>query len=222
MTKVALLFSNVPRILWDEAWLNAGAVKRHLPSAANEGFKSPLHMITENKVSLSHLLPFGSLLYIALDKEQIRDPKFDPRAQATVYLGHGSHEGRKCVKGYSFDFRNKGHKGRIMYSTNVYSDPTYFPFRKSGEERVVSLSGASYMSGKEKLDQEIPIPPEVEEWGNLAEMQYENQTSDDQQELTESQVHSENESVESRSIPIENQIVGYNAALDQYALISAG
>ena len=45
MTKVALLFSNVPRILWDEAWLNAGAVKRHLPSAANEGFKSPLHMI---------------------------------------------------------------------------------------------------------------------------------------------------------------------------------
>ncbi len=44
---------HVPRILWDEAWLNAGAVKRHLPSA-------PLHMITENKVSLSHLLPFGS------------------------------------------------------------------------------------------------------------------------------------------------------------------
>ncbi len=72
MTKVALLFSNVPRIVWDEAWLNAGAVKRHLLSAANEGFKSPLHMITENKVSLSHILPFGSLLYIALDKEQIR------------------------------------------------------------------------------------------------------------------------------------------------------
>jgi hypothetical protein len=46
-------------------------------------------------------------------------------------------------------------------------------------------------------------------------MQYENQTSDDQQELTESQVHSENEGVENRSIPIENQIVGYNAAQDQ-------
>jgi hypothetical protein len=28
------------------------------------------------------------------------------------------------------------------------------------------------MSGKEKLDQEIPIPPEVEEWVNAAEMQY--------------------------------------------------
>ncbi len=60
-------------------------MKRHLPSA-NEGFKSPLHMITGNKVSLSHLLPFGSLLYIALYKEQIRNPKFDPRAQATVCI----------------------------------------------------------------------------------------------------------------------------------------
>ncbi len=54
-------------------------------------------MITENKVSLSHLLPFGSLLYIALDKNKILDSKFGPRAQATVYLGHGFHEDRKCV-----------------------------------------------------------------------------------------------------------------------------
>ncbi len=54
-------------------------------------------MITENKVSLSHLLPFGSLLYIALDKDQIHNPKFDLRAQATVYLGHGSNEGRKLA-----------------------------------------------------------------------------------------------------------------------------
>ena len=62
MTKVALLFSNVKRYLWEESWLNAGYVKRHLPSTANEGYKSPLHMITGNKVSLRHL-PFGSLLY---------------------------------------------------------------------------------------------------------------------------------------------------------------
>ncbi len=109
-----------------------------------------------------------------------------------------------------------------MYRTNVYSDLTYFPFRKSGEEREVALSGASYMSGKEKFDQEMPSPPEVEEQGNLAEMQYEDQTFDDQQELTESQIHSENESVENRSTSIESQIVGYNAAQDQYALISAG
>jgi hypothetical protein len=126
-----------------------------------------------------------------------------------VYLGHGFHEGRKCVKDYSFDFRNKGHKGRIMYSTNVYSDPTYFPYRKSGEERVVSLSGASYMSGKEKLDQRY-------------QFRQKSKNGEIWQELTDSQVHSENESVENRSIPNENQIVGYNAAQDQYALISAG
>ena len=99
MTKTALLFSNVPRVLWDEAWSHAGTVKRHLPCAANEGFKSPLHMITGNKVSLAHILPFGSLLYIARDKKQIHDPKFDPRAQAAIYLGHGNSEGRKFIKG---------------------------------------------------------------------------------------------------------------------------
>jgi hypothetical protein len=126
MTKVAFLFSNVPRILWDEAWFNAGNVKMHLPSTANEGFKSPLHMITGNKVSLGHLLPFGSLLYIAKDKRDIKEPKFDPRAQATMYLGHGVQEGRKCLKGYSFDLKNKGKMGRIIYN----SDPTYFPFKR--------------------------------------------------------------------------------------------
>ena len=68
MTKGALLFSNVPRILWDQAWTHKAAVKRHLPSAAKGGFKSPLHMISGNKVSLAHLLPFGSLLYMALKR----------------------------------------------------------------------------------------------------------------------------------------------------------
>jgi hypothetical protein len=222
MTKTSLLFSNTPRILWDECWIHAGTVKRHLPSTANEGFKSSLHMITGNKVSLAHILPFGSLLYVTLDKDQIHDPKFDPRAQATVYLGQGLHEGRKCHKGYTFDFSNKGYRGRVMYSTNVYSDPTYFPFRKKGEERVVSLSGAKYMSGKEQLDQEIPLPPEVEEWANYSEMQYDGQTSDDQQELENVQLSSDKETDEDKSEPIENQIVGYNEAQDQYALKTAG
>ncbi len=45
-------------------------------------------------------------------------------------------------------------------------------FGKRGEARLLSLSGAGDMSGKEKLDQEIPIPPGVEEWVHAAEMQY--------------------------------------------------
>ena len=107
MTKVALLFSNVPRILWGKAWTYTAAVKRDLPSAANEGFKSLIHMITGNKVSLLDILPFGSLLYMALDKDKIRDPKFDAKAQASMYIGDGLHEGGKCFKEYTFDFRSK-------------------------------------------------------------------------------------------------------------------
>ncbi len=66
--------------------------------------------------------------------------------------------------------------GRIIYSTHTHADHTYFPFRKAGEEQVVSLSGASHMSGNEKLDSEIPIPPDIEEWANITEMQYNLQT----------------------------------------------
>ncbi len=31
------------------------------------------------------------------------------------------------------------------------------------------------MSGKEELDREILIPPEIEDWANVTEMQYEDQ-----------------------------------------------
>ena len=179
-------------------------------------------MISGAKVDIKHILPFGSLLYIAREKPNIPDPKFDPRAQATVYLGHGFHEGRKCLKGYSFDFGKKGF-GQIMYSTHVHSDPTYFPFRKKGEERVTSLSGGIFMSGKDKglLEQEIPLPPEVQEWVSSAEMQYDFPESEDQQEQQDSSEVSEQTTKET-STPLENQIVGYNEAQDQYVVRSAG
>ena len=74
------------------------------------------------------------------------------------------------------------------------------------------------MSGKEGLDREIPIPPEVEEWANITEMRYDVQTSEDQQELEDL---SEKDISVDKSTPIENQIVGYNGAQDQYALKSA-
>ena len=158
-------------------------LKRHLSTTANEGFKSPLHVISGAKVDIKHILTFGSLLYIAREKPNIPDPKFDPRAQATVYLGHDFQEGRKCLKGFSFDFCKMGFV-QIMYSTNVHSDPTCFPFRKKGEERVTSLSEGIFMSGKDKglLEQEIPLPPEVQEWVISAEMQYDFPESEDQQE----------------------------------------
>ena len=112
---------------------------------------------------------------------------------------------------------------QIMYSTNVHSDPTYFPFRKKGEERVTSLSGGIFMSGKDKgqLEQEIPLPPEVQEWVSSAEMQYDFPESEDQQEQQDSSEVSEQMTKEA-STPLENQIVGYNEAQDQYVVRSAG
>jgi hypothetical protein len=77
------------------------------------------------------------------------------------------------------------------------------------------------MSGKEQLDQEIPIPPEIEEWINTADMQYDTLELEDQQELDEFNEY-DMDVVTDRIPPVENQIIGYNEAQDQYVLKSAG
>ena len=77
------------------------------------------------------------------------------------------------------------------------------------------------MSGKEQLDQEIPIPPEIEEWINTADMQYDTSELEDQQELDEFNEYGM-DVVTDKTPPVENQIIGYNEAQDQYVLKSAG
>ena len=52
------------------------------------------------------------------------------------------------------------------------------------------------MSGKEELDQEIPLPPEVNEWGKCAEMRYNESTLDVQQEIEQTLVHSKKGNME--------------------------
>ena len=79
-------------------------------------------------------------------------------------MGHGYLEGQKCVKGFTVDFKNKGKIGTMPFSTSYWADTTFFPFRKTGEERVVG----GYMSGKEKFQQEIPLPPPYEDWINAS------------------------------------------------------
>ena len=90
-------------------------------------------MMTGEKVSLAHILPFGCLLYIAKVKEQMSDTKFDFKAMATAYVGHCYLDGRKCFKGYTVDLKNKGKIGSVLFSTSYWADPTFFPFRKTGE-----------------------------------------------------------------------------------------
>ena len=77
------------------------------------------------------------------------------------------------------------------------------------------------MSGKEQLDKKIPIPPEIEKWINTADMQYKISKLEDQQELDEFNEY-EMDVVTDKTPPVENQIIGYNEAQDQYVLESAG
>jgi len=87
MTRASLIFSKMTRRVWEDTWLHSAYVKGHLPTATNEGFKSPIHMITGEQVSLTHTLPFGCPLYVAKDKEKMSDTKFDSKAIATAYVG---------------------------------------------------------------------------------------------------------------------------------------
>jgi hypothetical protein len=77
------------------------------------------------------------------------------------------------------------------------------------------------MSGKDKglLEHEIPLPPEVQEWVSSAEMQYDFPESEDQQEQQDSsEVSASEQMTKEASTPLENQIVGYNEAEDQYVV----
>ena len=44
------------RSVWEDAWLHSAYVKGHLPTAANEGFTSPIHMMTAKKILQTHIL----------------------------------------------------------------------------------------------------------------------------------------------------------------------
>ena len=74
------------------------------------------------------------------------------------------------------------------------------------------------MSGKEKLDQEMPIPPGVEEWVHAAETHYNVETWEDQREFENESAVSDKDLDTEKGTPIENQIIGYNKAQDQYAV----
>jgi hypothetical protein len=52
-------------------------------------------MVHDEKVQIKQLKPFGSLIYVILDKDMVKDWKFDSRAGACVYVGTGTPEGRK-------------------------------------------------------------------------------------------------------------------------------
>ena len=98
-------------------------------------------MMTGEKVSLAHILPFGCLLYIATDKEQMSDSKLesklDTKAIAKAYVGHGYLEGQKCVKGYTVDFKNKGKPPSLVHVTGQIQ-PSFHLEKQEKNELLLS------------------------------------------------------------------------------------
>ena len=65
------------------------------------------------------------------------DTKFDSKAIATAYVGHGYLEGRKFVKEYTVDFKNKGKIGSVLFSTSYWANPTFFLLEKQEKKGLL-------------------------------------------------------------------------------------
>jgi hypothetical protein len=221
MIRAQMIFSgrSTPRILWERCMVHSGELKRILPCTANPGFKSPYQMVHNEKVQIKQLKPFGSLIYVLLDKDVVKDWKFDPRAGACVYVGTGTPEGRKGVIGYTIDFKNKGKRGRLVYTSQYWPDSTFFPYRKAGQERITTLSCGEFLSGKEEIMTELKLPDCYEEWIKEASRE-EFQFAEKPMEDTRNEV--EPEQPEEETEDERTEIVGYDRSTGQYALSTAG
>ena len=146
---------------------------------------------------------------------RVKDWKFDPRAGLPLQeLVFSLVLKRQKDEKESLDFRNKGRKGRVVYSSQFWSDPTFFPFRNAGRERVTSLSCGVFLSGKKTSKTELPVPDCYEEWIRQAH----------EETLSTQQIQAESESGdhESDSQSEKTEIVGYDKSTGRYSLGTAG
>lgn len=93
-TRSLMFQMNVPKRFWSQAVLTAAYLINRLPSRIL-GSKSPLEILKNRKIDLSHLRVFGCLCFVHVQATQ-RD-KFDPRVARSVFLGYSStQKGYKC------------------------------------------------------------------------------------------------------------------------------
>ncbi|CAL8151775.1 unnamed protein product [Prunus armeniaca] len=93
-TRSLMFQMNVPKKLWSQVVLTAAYLINRLPSRIL-GSKSPLEILKNRKIDLSHLRVFGCLCFVHVQATQ-RD-KFDPRATRSAFLGYSStQKGYKC------------------------------------------------------------------------------------------------------------------------------
>ena len=87
-TARALMFQmNIPKRYWSHGVLTATYLINRLPSRVLE-FKSPLEVLKNQKLNISHLRVFGCVCYV--HQQAINRDKLDPRAVRCVFFGYSS------------------------------------------------------------------------------------------------------------------------------------
>ncbi|KAM2944179.1 hypothetical protein COP2_027257 [Malus domestica] len=93
-TRALMLQMNVPKRFWSQGVMTAAYLINRLPSRVL-GFKSPMEIIKNRKVDLSHLKVFGCICFVHV--QLLHRDKLDPRATKCIFLGYSStQKGYKC------------------------------------------------------------------------------------------------------------------------------
>jgi hypothetical protein len=136
----------------------------HNVSAIDYGTSVPVipYHATNQTIDTNLLLPFGCLIIVHRDKDQVNDGKLDPRGLYGVFIGLADR----------YDFK-KGIKvilpGDVIIETCFFtSDTTYYPWRPVGQRRLLrdgtfgkELETSSIFKGEVDFDERILISKKV-------------------------------------------------------------
>jgi hypothetical protein len=129
--RALMSFANAPYRLWANCivW----SCMLHNVSAVDYKTSEPIipYHATDQPIDKNLLLPFGCLVVVHRDKDQVKDGKLDQRGQFGAFIGLADR----------FEFK-KGIKvmlpGDVIVETCFFtSDETYFPWRPAGQRRLL-------------------------------------------------------------------------------------
>ena len=93
-TRSLMFQMNVPKRFWSQSVMAATYLINRLPSRVL-GFKSPMEIVKNRKIDLSHLKVFGCICFVHV--QSLHRDKLDPRATKCIFLGYSStQKGYKC------------------------------------------------------------------------------------------------------------------------------
>ena len=129
-TRALMLHMHVPKKFWSQGVLTAVYLINRLPSKVLD-FKSPLEVLKNRNIDISHLRVFGSTCFVHIQSPH-RD-KLDPRATKCAFMGYSStQKGYKCYNPVT---------KRLVVSRDVKFDETtpYFSRKVDDEGHGESL-----------------------------------------------------------------------------------